>query len=79
MGRKIPYIILGNKKDLEHNDIPEDLLNNYIEKCNSEFEKENIKFKTSSISTSALSGEDVKESFDLLASSIQSYKNGQNK
>jgi Ras-related protein Rab-11A len=78
VGRKIPYIIVGNKNDLERNDVPEDLLKNYIEKCNSELEKENIKFKTSSISASAYSGENVKESFDLLASSIQSYIYGQN-
>lgn len=76
--RKIPYVIIGNKCDLEQNDIPEDLLKNYIEKCNSEFEKEELKFETSSIATSALSGENVKESFDLLASSIRSYIDNQN-
>ncbi len=78
VGRKIPYIIVGNKNDLEQNDIPEDLLENYLEKCNSEFDTEKIMFETISITTSALSGENVKETFDLLASSIRSFIDNQN-
>ena len=73
VGRKIPFIILGNKNDLERNDVPVELLHNYIKKCNSEYENENIKYVVPFLSTSALTGDNVNLSIEVLAHSIRSY------
>ena len=73
VGRKVPYLIIGNKDDLEKKDIPTELLMNYVKKCSSEFTSEKINYVVPSLITSALTGYNVYSSIELLARSIRSY------
>lgn len=73
VGRKVPYLIIGNKDDLEKKDIPTELLMNYVKKCTSEFTSEEINYVVPSLITSALTGHNVDSSVELLARSIRSY------
>ncbi len=71
--QKIPILIIGNKNDLKKNDVPRELLQNYIKKCNSEYKAEKIKYEVPFLSTSALTGNNVNLSIEVLASCIRSY------
>ncbi len=73
VGRKVPYLIVGNKDDLEKKDIPTELLLNYVKKCSSEFTSVKINYVVPSLITSALTGYNVYSSIELLARSIRSY------
>jgi len=70
VGREIPYLILGNKSDLpEAIDTAE--IEKFVQKSQSEIQ--DIPFEIKFLKTSAKSGLNVTEAFELLALTIKSY------
>lgn len=70
VGRKIPYIILGNKSDLPLS-VSREEVSRFIEKSQNEITE--ISFIISYLNTSAKSGLNVTEAFTQLGRSIKSY------
>lgn len=70
VGRQIPYILLGNKSDLD-NTIEQNILDTFIERSQSEIT--DIPYQIKYLDTSAKSGVNVTEAFTLLAKTIQGY------
>ena len=70
VGREIPYIILGNKSDLE-NAIDSSEVERFVKK--SENDVQDIPFSIQFLNTSAKSGLNVTEAFQTLGRSIKEY------
>ena len=70
VGREIPYLVLGNKSDLPEA-IDEGEIENFIQKSQSEVQ--DIPFELKFLKTSAKSGLNVTEAFELLGLTIKSY------
>ncbi len=70
VGREIPYLVLGNKSDLPEA-IDKGEIENFIQKSQSEVQ--DIPFEIKFLKTSAKSGLNVTEAFELLGLTIKSY------
>ncbi|MHA1214666.1 MAG: Rab family GTPase [Candidatus Hodarchaeales archaeon] len=70
VGRQIPFILLGNKNDLP-NTINEAELQEFIESTQKEIT--GVPFKIKYLDTSAKSGQNVTEAFELLGKTIKEY------
>ena len=72
VGRKVPFILIGNKSDLKSN-IDQAALNEFIKKSEKEFSSTNNPFVISYLNTSARTGYNVNEAFETLAMSIRNF------
>ncbi|UCG04212.1 MAG: GTP-binding protein [Candidatus Heimdallarchaeota archaeon] len=72
VGRKIPFIVLGNKSDLK-NRIDQVALQEFIEKSENEFSFLNVPFTIPYLNTSARTSYNVEEAFTALAHTIRDF------
>lgn len=75
--RKIPILVLGNKVDLDNSQfLDSDPVFSFIQSIDAEYEQEFKidKLKVSYLTTSALTGENVKEAFQILADILLTHQ-----
>jgi len=77
VGRKIPILVLGNKSDLDNSQfVDSDPVFSFVQSIDKLFEQEfnTDKLKVSYLITSAQTGENVKEAFQILADNLLTHQ-----